>query len=197
MGPIVVKPEKELRAVWHICWAIPFAIGLTPGVLLTFVFGYPGNLVMALCTLGWLMLMVPIGVWIPAFCRSLAYVIDSDSVKGEKGVFWKKRVAVPYTKVTNVDVTQGPLERAFNIGTVHVQTAGAGGAQGVRAELTLLGVRDLDGLKDTIMARVRGCAPSGAEGAQKELGEESDSDIFRRMLEELAAIRAALERERG
>ncbi|MFQ5917784.1 MAG: PH domain-containing protein [Candidatus Binatia bacterium] len=71
--------------------------------------------------------MVPILLWIPAFYKSLEYIIDSDSVKIRKGVFWRKRVAVPYQKITNVDITQGPVQRMFNIGTIHVQTAGAGG----------------------------------------------------------------------
>ena len=73
-----------------------------------------------------------------------------------RGVFWKKNITVPFTKITNVDVTQGPLQRLFNIGTINVQTAGAGGAQGARPELVFVGTRDLEGIKETIMERDRG-----------------------------------------
>jgi uncharacterized membrane protein YdbT with pleckstrin-like domain len=117
--------------------------------------------------------------------------------KGKKGVFWRKRVTVPYTKITNIDVTQGPGQRMFNIGAVHVQTAGASGTQGAQAELQLIGVRDFNELKDIIMERVRGYVVSRPEEVKKEVVGESDSEIFRRMLEELTAIREVLEKKQG
>jgi hypothetical protein len=194
MKPIVVKPEKEQETLWFIVWAIPFVLGLILWVVLLltidkFIFG--------LCVVGWLILMVPILLWIPAFYRSLEYVVDSDSVKSKKGVFWRERVIVPYTKITNIDVTQGPIQRMLNIGTIYIQTAGAGGTQGAQAELTLLGVRDLQGLKDTIMERVRGYTISRPEEVKKEVVEESDSRTLRRMLKELTAIREVLEKKQG
>ena len=194
MKPIVVKPEKEQKTLWFVGWAVPFVLGLILWVVLLltidkFIFG--------LCVVGWLILMVPILLWIPAFYRSLEYVVDSDSVKSKKGVFWRERVTVPYPKITNMDVTQGPVQRMFNIGTIYVQTAGAGGAPGAQAELKLLGVRDLEGLKDTIMERVRGYTISRPEEVKKEVVEESDSRTLRRMLKELTAIREVLEKKQG
>ena len=179
MKPIVVKPEKEQKTLWFVGWAVPFVLGLILWVVLLltidkFIFG--------LCVVGWLILMVPILLWIPAFYRSLEYVVDSDSVKSKKGVFWRERVTVPYPKITNMDVTQGPVQRMFNIGTIYVQTAGAGGAPGAQAELKLLGVRDLEGLKDTIMERVRGYTISEPEKVKKEVVQESDSVIFKKLL---------------
>jgi len=194
MKPIVVKPEKEQKTLWFVGWAVPFVLGLILWVVLLltidkFIFG--------LCVVGWLILMVPILLWIPAFYRSLEYVVDSDSVKSKKGVFWRERVTVPYPKITNMDVTQGPVQRMFNIGTIYVQTAGAGGAPGAQAELKLLGVRDLEGLKDTIMERVRGYTISEPEKVKKEVVQESDSVIFKKMLRELTAIHEALEKRQS
>lgn len=136
-------------------------------------------------------------LWIPAFYKSLEYIIDSDSVKIRQGVFWRKRITVPYTKITNIDVTQGPIQRIFNIGTIHVQTAGAGGAPGAQAEIRLLGIRDTDGLKDTIMEKIRGYTISEHEEVKKEVVQESDSEIFRHMLKELTAIHEALEKRQS
>jgi len=192
MKPIVVKPEKEQETLWFIVWAIPFVLGLILWVVLLltidkFIFG--------LCVVGWLILMVPILLWIPAFCRSLEYIFDSDTVTMRKGVFWRERVIVPYPKITNVDVTQGPVQRMLNIGTIYVQTAGAGGTP--EAELILLGVRDLQGLKDTIMERVRGYTISRPEEVKKEVVQESDSVIFKKMLRELTAIHEALEKRQS
>ncbi len=192
METIVIKPEKEQKTLWLISWAIPFVLGLAGCIILLFTVEI---LISSLCLAGWLILMVPIVFWIPAYYRSLEYIIDNDDVKMKEGVFWRKRVTVPYPKITNVDVTQGPVQRMLNIGIIHIQTAGAGGAQGAQAELTLVGIRDLEGLKDTIMERFRGYNTSNAGEVKKEVTDESNSDILRHILSELKAIREALEKK--
>lgn len=194
MQPIVVKPEQGQKTIWLIGWTIWFAPVCVLWLALMLAVHPLG---FGLCLLGWLVLMVPIGLWIPAFHRSLEYVIEADCVRGRKGVFWTRHVAVPYTKITNVDVTQGPVQRMFNIGTVHAQTAGAGGEQGARAELSMLGVRDLDGLKDTIMQRVKGLTPSRTDEVKETVIEESHSQLSRDVLEELRAIRKLLENKQS
>jgi uncharacterized protein len=195
MKPILVLPEKEQKSLWFIGWAITFILGLALCVILLAT--TIDKIIFSLCLVGWLMLMVPILLWIPAFYRSLEYIIDDDAVKMKKGVFWRKRVTVPYPKITNVDVTQGPVQRMFNIGSIHVQTAGAGSAQAAQAELRLMGVMDLDGLKDTIMERVSNFTFSGTREIKKEILEQNDSQILRHMLKELTAIRKAMERRRS
>ena len=195
MEPILMKPEKEQKTLWFVGWAIPFILGLTLWVILLLF--TVDKLIFGLCAVGWLILMMPILLWMPAFYRSLEYVIDIDCVRMKKGVFWRKRVTVPYPKITNVDVTQGPVQRMFNIGIIRVQTAGAGGAQGAKAELRLLGVRDLEGLKDSIMGRVRGYTLSRSEEVKKEVVDESNSEILRHMLKELTTIREVLEKKQS
>ena len=195
MEPILVKPEKEQKTLWFVGWSIPFILGLALWVILLLF--TVDKLVFGLCAVGWLILMMPILLWMPAFYRSLEYVIDIDCVRMKKGVFWRKRVTVPYPKITNVDVTQGPVQRMFNIGIIRVQTAGAGGAQGAKAELRLLGVRDLEGLKDTIMERVRSYTISRSEEVKKEVVDESNSEILRHMLKELTTIREVLEKRQS
>jgi len=124
MEVMIVKPEKEQKTLWIIDWIVPSVLGLVLWIVLLFLVD---KLIFGICLALWLVLMFAILLWIPAFYRSLEYVVDSDSVRMKKGVFWRKRVAVPYPKITNVDVTQGPIQRMFSIGTIHVQTAGAGG----------------------------------------------------------------------
>jgi hypothetical protein len=50
---------------------------------------------------------------------------------------------------------QGPLQRLFNIGTIHVQTAGAAGKQGEKAELKLAGIRDLEKVREVIIQNIK------------------------------------------
>ena len=190
MEPIVLKPENEQKTLWIIDWAIPFVIGLIVWVILAL---FVERVVFGICLAGWLIVMLLILLWIPAFYKSLEYVIDSDSVKAKAGVFWRKHVTIPYTKVTNLDVTQGPIERIFDIGTIHVQTAGAGGQQGAKAEQKLVGIRNLDGLKDTIMERIRDYTISAPDQVKEKITQQEDAQIFERILKELKAIRQVLE----
>lgn len=192
MDDIKAKPEKEQLYLFILTWFIWFIIGFGACVLFLFyevIIGFVIS-ISVLC-----LIMVLVLIWIPAFYRSLEYVIANDSVKMKKGVFWRKQVTVPYRKITNIDVTQGPVQRMLNIGTIRVQTAGAGGTQGAHAELKLLGVRDFNGLKDAIMERVIANASLKSKEVKKQIVDESDSEILRRILKELTTIRDVLEKK--
>ncbi len=190
MEAIILKPEKEQKTLWFISWGIPFAIGVIICLVLLF---FVDKLPVILSLAGWLIIMLPIAVYIPAYYRSLEYIIDTDDIKIKTGVFWKKRITIPYPKITNIDITQGPVQRIFDIGIIHVQTAGAGGPQGAQAEMILMGIRDLESLKSTIMERFRNYSSSTVEEVKKEVAEENGTDILKHILRELTAIREVLE----
>lgn len=196
MEAVGLRPEKEQQTMWLVIWAICSVISLMVWiVLLLAVPEEEARLPLAICLAVTAVVMGLIIIWIPLFYRSLEYEICSDCVKMRSGVIWKRRVTVPFPKITNVDVTQGPLQRAFNLGTIHIQTAGAGGAQGARAEIVFTGVRDLEGVKEKIMERVKGYIGSRPEEGKEKVAEVSDSDVQGRMLEELRAIRSILEKK--
>ena len=182
------KPQSQMRTLWLICWAIPFFIGLA--ILLPLLLFAEGEafVIFVLILVGWLLIMVPVAIWIPAYYRSLQYAIEPAAIKAKGGVFWKRQVTVPMSKITHIDITQGPLQRAFNLATIHVQTAGAGGQEGGRAELRLLGMGRSEQIKETIMQCVRQDdipRPATREGHA--------TDVFGSMLAELSAIRQLLE----
>ncbi|MBT4482192.1 MAG: PH domain-containing protein [Candidatus Latescibacteria bacterium] len=192
MKPLIVKPEKEHKAVMFVVWSIVLFIGLAFCIpFLLFVPDFVGKLIFGIILTIFLLIMALIALWIPAFFKTLEYCIESEAVKLNRGVFWKKRITVPFNKITNVDVSQGPLQRMFGLGTIHVQTAGAGGAQGAQAELRMTGVKDFDGLKDVIMGGVRGFSSLQFE---KTTADTSDPDILINILEELRAIRRVLDK---
>jgi membrane protein YdbS with pleckstrin-like domain len=146
MDTLTLRPEKAMRTLWYVIWIIVAAIG-TPIMLLLLV---AEAVVFVLPLIIWLVVMILILLWIPAYYNSISYAVEDDTIRGEVGVFWKRSVTVPFVKITNIDVTQGPLQRALSIGTIHVQTAGAGGNQAIRAELRLVGIRYLEGVKEKI-----------------------------------------------
>jgi len=192
MKPVMIRPERELKTAMFIVWGIVLISVLASlSTLIIFVPEASAKVVFGILLIIFLLIMVLWAFWIPAFYKTLEYYIDSEAVKMNSGVFWKRLVTVPYGKITNVDVAQGPLQRMYRIGTIHVQTAGAGGAQGAQAELRLNGVRDLKGLKDIIMEGVR-----GHKSIQPEKTEDyiNDPEILRNILKELQAIHEALKK---
>ena len=139
----------------------------------------------------WLVIMILVAIWIPAAFKALEYTIDDDGVKMHGGVVWKKFVTVPYSKITNVDITRGPLQRLFNIGTIHVQTAGAAGKQGEKAELKLAGIRDLEKVREVIIENIKDLNYPGSGRTKKEIP-SGDETVSKDILSELRDIKDIL-----
>lgn len=199
MDIVRMKPDRALKSYWIISWIIGYAflvfIALLPAMIIAIVGARgPGNIIAGIMIAAWSVVMFPLLAWLPAYYRTLEYEVDDDSVNAKRGVFWKRYVTVPFTKITNIDVHQGPLERQFGLGTIHIQTAGAGGQQGGVAELRLAGIRDLGGVKELIAERVRLISRSKGEGGAPAAARESDSEVLNKILNELSAIREVLER---
>lgn len=164
METVTVKPDDNLKKVWFFCWLAYFVV-LVVGdyLLITLLQEADARLILGILVSFMVLLCVLALPYIPAYFRSLEYRIEDDAITGKKGVFWKKTSTVPYVKITNIDITQGPLQRLFGIGKIHCQTAGFSGTQGARAELVLQGIRDLDATKDQIQARFIKNRGDGAE----------------------------------
>ena len=52
------------------------------------------------------------------------YRLDPDGLQIARGVFWRGVTHVPRSRVQHTDVSQGPLERRYGLGTLVVYTAG-------------------------------------------------------------------------
>jgi membrane protein YdbS with pleckstrin-like domain len=53
------------------------------------------------------------------------YRLDEGGIEIRRGVFWRRVTSVPRSRVQHTDVSQGPLERRYGLGTLVVYTAGA------------------------------------------------------------------------
>ena len=196
MESVVLKPEKEYKSIMFIVWGIVLILTSIPlFIMIIFVPENVAKIVFGILLSVFWLVMLFIALWVPAYFRTLEYFIDYEAVKMNRGVFWKRRVTVPYHKITNVDVSQGPLERMYNVGKIHIQTAGAGGAQGAQAELRMNGVRELERLKDIIMDGVKGYQPyKNAPQHEEKTATVSVPEILQNILNELKAIHKMLEK---
>ena len=56
--------------------------------------------------------------------RHSSYRVDEESIEIRRGVYWRHVIDVPRNRVQHTDVSQGPLERHFGLGTLVMFTAG-------------------------------------------------------------------------
>ncbi|MCY4658998.1 MAG: PH domain-containing protein [Acidobacteria bacterium] len=56
--------------------------------------------------------------------RRLRYRLDRQGFTIRRGVVWRSVTSVPKSRVQHTDVSQGPLQRAFDLATLVVHTAG-------------------------------------------------------------------------
>ena len=81
----------------------------------------------------WLAAVV-IGAWAAERWPALDYAhtgyqLDGDGLQVRRGVLWQIVTHVPRSRVQHTDVSQGPLERRYGLGTLVVYTAGTNHAR--------------------------------------------------------------------
>ncbi len=186
METLVLRPEPALKSLWHVINALIF---LPVVLVLMWVLISGVEPIMMLGLLGICLVIYLLAcLYFPAFYRTLEYSIDDDSIRLKKGVFWRKRTTVPYGKITNIDITQGPVERMFGISHLQIQTAGNSNPQAPKAELVIAGIRDCESLRNIIISRINKLPGSPVAAAPK------DETGLNDLLNELVAIRKALEK---
>jgi membrane protein YdbS with pleckstrin-like domain len=130
-------------------------------------------------------------IWIPKYYKTVLYRLTENEMVWRRGVWFRKTGIVPYNRITNIDIEQGPVSRKLGIGSLKIQTAGysgAGGGTGHPAEIRIEGVVHFEELREAIMGFVRGMKPVGAAGVYEQPGDP--------VLEELVKIRKLLEKRR-
>jgi len=132
--------------------------------------------------------------WISRFYSSIHYGLEDDKITVTRGVWWKTKSFVPYNRITNVNIYQGPISRQFGLGKLSIQTAGFSGTTshgGKFAEAVIFGTKNFEELKDIIMDYVKGLKPEGIEAAVEV---KPETNLNQQILAELRGIRKALEK---
>ena len=119
--------------VWHpvshkLIWVrlIGLAIGLIPLVVgLGYLWALGTRLVAGLATVGFVVLVVVRVVMLVRAVRSWGYAERDEELMVRHGVLVRRLSIVPYGRMQFVDVSAGPLERAFGLATVQLHTAAA------------------------------------------------------------------------
>lgn len=178
------SPSPKFRKLYYVYLTIIFPITVLPWYIPLVI---KGPLAAVLGTL------VPIVIvpffllhWIPRFYDSISYTLTDAEIVWRRGVWFRNTGIVPYNRITNVDIAQGPISRSLGIAALKVQTAGYSAER--KAEIRLEGIENSEELRESIMNFVRGEKPQAVETFA---GEES---INAKILGELTRIRELVER---
>jgi putative membrane protein len=133
-------------------------------------------------------------VFLPCYFRyiTLRYRFDEEGVAVSWGFFFRKETYLTYTRIQDIHVSRGILERWLGLGTVEIQTA-AGSSQ---AEEAIVGVTEFDAIRNFLYARMRGHEFHGKQSEAAAATTESVDTVLREIRDELHAIRAAVEEGR-
>ncbi len=97
---------------------------------------------------GWLVVFAGLAflgyTWPALHHKHLRYRVDETGVRIKRGVVWREIISIPNSRVQHTDVSQGPLQRRYDIATLTVHTAGTEGAS-----------IHLDGLRHDVALRLR------------------------------------------
>ena len=134
-------------------------------------------------------------IWVKMYYESMWYELHDDEMRWKRGVIFRSTGIVPYNRITNIDIRQGPVMRALGISTVSIQTAGYSGA--AIPEIRIEAIEYAEELRELIRNLVRSCSAGGdGTGTGKHDPRETASSVHQQMLEELKTIHALLERKR-
>lgn len=62
--------------------------------------------------------------WPAVSYRHESYRVDALGIEIGRGVLWRRAITVPRSRVQHIDVSQGPIERRFGLGSLSIYTAG-------------------------------------------------------------------------
>jgi membrane protein YdbS with pleckstrin-like domain len=143
------------------------------------------------------LIVVPLGLflaWTSLYYASMEYELRDDELSWRRGVWFRQTGIVPYSRITNIDIRQGPIMRALGISNLAVQTAGYSGQ--MTSEIVLEAMEHAEDLRLTMRARIRSAAGGDGTGSGPVTPRPVPGDTDVEILDELRRIRALLEERR-
>ena len=141
---------------------------------------------------GTLLLLVLFWYWVGLYYESMWYELREDEINWKRGVWFRTTGIVPYNRITNLDVRQGPFMRYLRISNLAIQTAGYSG-QAV-PEIRIEAIEHAEELRELLRSMVRNSPAHGDGTGSGTPSSISSSPVDQQILGELKGIRSLLEK---
>jgi membrane protein YdbS with pleckstrin-like domain len=136
--------------------------------------------------------IVVYAIWAKLYYKSMWYELHEDEMRWKRGVIFRRTGIVPYNRITNIDIRQGPVMRGLGISTLSIQTAGYSGS--AQAEIRIEGIVRAEELRELIRGMVRTCSGGDGTGTGEPAATGAQRTTDQLILAELKAIRELLEK---
>jgi len=135
--------------------------------------------------------------------HTLRYRFDSDGISMEWGLLFKRQITLSYSRIQDIHLESGIIQRWLGLADIQIQTA-SGSSD---AEMVIEGLLEYEAIRDFLYSKMRGykdqrskASPPPAplqeatELSARPSGSQEEAALLKRILQELAAARAAAER---
>lgn len=135
--------HPRVRIVWWVGWVVSDLI-LIAGITAVVAFAVANSDVEVdpaayLAAPALALLAVALRTWYAgAAYRAWRYRLTDEGLELRSGVFWRRCSSMPYHRLQQVDVGQGPLERRFGLSSVQLRSAAA------TTDASIPGIADAD-----------------------------------------------------
>jgi membrane protein YdbS with pleckstrin-like domain len=186
------KPSSSIIAWFTINFILLVAFIIVVVPLPMYVFSEIGSGTFTAILGGLAVAIVLFAIWAKLYYESMWYELHEDEMRWKRGVIFRRTGIVPYNRITNIDIRQGPVMRGLGISTLSIQTAGYSGR--AQAEIRIEGIVHAEELRELIRSMVR--VSSGGDGTgtgKATIPPSKPTDLL--ILDELKAIRYVLEKK--
>jgi membrane protein YdbS with pleckstrin-like domain len=194
---IPFKPAPAL-VTWFIIDCALLMIFIIGCTVFPVLLSSPGDaliiVVISLCIIGFFLIFA---YWTKLYYESMWYELHEDEMRWKRGVWFRTTGIVPYNRITNLDLKQGPVMRWLNISTLSIQTAGYSG-QAV-PEIRIEAIEHADELRELLRTLVRQAGSgvqndgTGTNAPVQSVSGSMSTNLL--MLDELKKIRLLLEQK--
>ena len=133
---------------------------------------------------------------------TLRYAFDQDGVTMRWGFVFRHEIRLNYSRIQDIHVTSGIVQRWLGLADLQVQTAGSGSS----AEMTIEGLLEYAEVRDFLYRHMRGYKDAhahppaaGVPGSAGTVAVQNDAslELLRSIRDELRGTRMALEAKKG
>ena len=97
--------------------------------------------------------------------RFYRYELTEEAYKAERGIIWKRYISIPYSRIQNVDIYRGILDRLLGLSDIQIHTAGYGGVgganRGSEGRLPGLDRQKAEELRDELIKKAKNNSQQG------------------------------------
>ncbi|MEM2928613.1 MAG: PH domain-containing protein [Nitrososphaerota archaeon] len=182
------KPAPQFKKLYYIYLILAIPIFILTWYIPILIFA--PFIVTIIISIPLLVILIFIIYWISKYYDTIFYKLTEDEIVWRRGIWFRKMGIIPYNRITNIDILQGPISRMLKIASLKIQTAGYSATShgyGGLAEIRLDGIEKFEELRELIMGNIRGRKPVAVETYEEE-------NINLKILNELTKIRELLEK---